>query len=158
MKQTDFKGYLSLLREAAQLLEKLTGIQQKKSRAVREDDLEGLNECIRQEQALGLALRGCEQKRACAQRALGLEGLGLDALAERAPAECRAEARRVAEALRGQYRLYRGAAEVARSTLECNLHQIEIALRDMGAEPAPGGGYTGETPAPPRPMRTDFRA
>lgn len=151
--------YLSLLQEVSRTLEHLTGIAQKKTEAVRKDDLVALDECMKQEQALSLALRGYEQKRLAALPALGLVDVPLSMLSTHYPLDHQMEAKSVSEALLTQYRLYNSAAEVARSTLECNLHQIEKILAEAGVDPVPGFGYgTANSAVPPASMRTDFRA
>lgn len=158
MDETDFRGYLLLLQELCKTLETLTQVEQEKTRFVRGDDLAGLNESMKKEQALTLALRGYDQKRETALSALGLQGVALDDLASRAPESCRTETRKAAEALRHQYALFRGAAEVARDTLECNLHQIEKILAKMEPNEKIAPGYKEEDPHIPGPLRTDFRA
>ena len=151
--------YLSLLREVSTTLEQLTDIAQHKTDAVLRDDLMGLDECMKQEQALSLALRGFEQKRLAALPGLDLVGVPLSMLSVHYPLDCQSEAKAVSEGLLNQYLIYNSAAEVARSTLECNLHQIEKILAEAGADPVPGFGYGVAGPVDPPPaMRTDFRA
>ena len=48
--------------------------------------------------------------------------------------------------------------EVARDTLECNLHQIEKAIRAEDPERAAQTGYPGAPVDLPPQMKTDFRA
>ena len=151
--------YLSLLQEVQKTLVQLTEIAQSKTDAVCGDDLMGLNDCMKREQALSLALRGYEQKRLAAMPVLGLEGVPLSMLAAHYPLDSQMEAKEVSESVLRQYHLYKSASEVARTTLECNLHQIEKILAEAGVEPVPGFGYgAGDMVAPPPSMRTDFRA
>lgn len=158
MDEQAFQSYLCLLQELCKVLNTLTGIEQEKTRAVRNDDLAGLNECMKKEQALTMALRGYDQKRETALAALGLSGVPLSRLTARAPERYRAETRGIAEELRLQYSLFRGAAEVARDTLECNLHQIEGILQKMEADGTGRTGYEKEGPRIPPALGTDFRA
>lgn len=158
MDEAVFRSYLHLLQELCGTLKTLTEIEQEKTRTVRGDDLAGLNECMKKEQALTLALRGYDQKREAVLASLGLAGTPLSQLAARAPESCRTEARDAAEDLRLQYSLFRGAAEVARDTLECNLHQIESVLQKMEADGAEHTGYEKEEPKIPPALGTDFRA
>ena len=118
-------------------LEELTEIQKRKTAAVRMDDLMTVNECMKREQAIGLSLRTMDRKRAKLLSALGLEGLPVSAMADRCPAEKRMEAMEIAEDVRNCYAVYRSAAEVSRTTLEGNLHQIEKLLEN--APEATGG-------------------
>lgn len=158
MEMIGYNRYLKLLQQLGETLAGLAVLEREKTNAVRQDDLAALNECMKKEQALCLALRGYEQKRTAAVTALNLTGVPLSGLAARCPEDCRAEAKKVAEDLLRQYQLYQGAAEVARSTLECNLHQIEKVLSGMGSEA--NAGYRQEAPEPelPQSMKTDFRA
>lgn len=158
MLSNSFSSYLSFLREMTKTLEKMTRIEQEKAEAVRQDDLERLNACMKQEQAIGLALRGHDQKREALLAELGMQGVPLSGLAARAPEELRDEARSVAETLRQQYQILQGAVEVARNTLECNLHQIEKIIVENGGEASEVSGYQETGPDLPEPMRTDFRA
>lgn len=156
MREMDFMSYLGILRELTGTLEELTALQQQKTKAVQEDDLAALNDCMKQEQALAMALRGYEQRRANALAALNMLGVPLSGLTGCAPDECKEEARRTAEDLRRQYQQYTCAAEVARNSLECSLHQIEKTLAELDPE---GQALAGTMePQAPAPMRTDFRA
>lgn len=158
MKAIDFQGYLTLLRELKTTLSQLTQVEQEKTRAVCEDDLDGLNRCMKQEQALGLSLRGFEQKQQGARAALGLEHVPLRDLAAHAPTPLQMEALQFAEELRLQYQVFHAAFEVAQNTLECNLHQIEKVLADLGEAPRDAIGYEDPGPSLPQNLRTDFRA
>lgn len=151
--------YLALLQEVSSTLEKLTEVAQLKTAAVRMDDLATLNECMKQEQALSLALRGFEQKRTASLPALGLVGVPLSTLSSHYPLDHQMEAKAVSESALRHYRLYQSAAEVARNTLESNLHQVESFLAGAGVEAPPSFTYSGDGyAAPPQALRTDFRA
>ena len=154
MERTNFLSYLGVLQELAATLEELTSVQQEKTQVVRADDLAGLNECMKREQALSLALRSLDQRRETALAAMGLREVPLSGLTAQAPEDYREETRRTVELLRDQYLQYHGAAEVARNTLECNLHQIEKVLAEMNPEGQAGAAE----PQLPSQMRTDFRA
>lgn len=158
MGTVDYRSLLSLLDELSKTLENLTAVEQDKTQAVRQDNLAAVNECMKREQVLSLSLRGLDQKREAALAALELSGVPLGALAEHLPEEYRLEAIARTERLRQQYRLFQGASEVARSTLECNLHQVEKVLGEMGGDPEDGPGYRSSSPVLPPAMRTDFRA
>ena len=118
-------------------LDALTELQKEKTRAVRTDDLLAVNECMKKEQVLSLSLRGMEIQREKLLKELGLEALPLSAMPERCPPELRAQARAAAERLRNRYAIYRSAAQVARSTLEVNLHQLEKMIAEEGRGDAP---------------------
>lgn len=134
-----FESYFDFLRRLSGTIEELTGLAQRKTQAVLRDDLEQVNECMKKEQALSMTLRSMDKKRDELLDELGLGGVPLSGLAERCPEELRRQARETATKLRTQYDLYRGAAEVSRTTLECNLHQIEKLMKDdSGTLPRPG--------------------
>lgn len=158
MQTSEVHDYLALLCELRETLEKLTEIEQKKTIAVRQDDLNLLNECMKQEQVLSLTLRGYEQKRLSTLSAWNLEHLPLSGLSSHVPPEQRLEAKRIAEELLRQYELFKGSMEVAQNTIECNLHQVEKHLNELGAAPTALSGYDGVTPELPSSLRTDFRA
>ena len=134
-----FEEYFDFLDELADKLEELTEIAKEKTLAVRRDDLESVNECMKREQALSLALRTMDTKRERMLEQLGLAGVKLSGLPEHCPPELRQEANEVVEDLREQYELYRSAAEIARTTLEVNLHQIEKMIADEGDLPPSDG-------------------
>jgi hypothetical protein len=155
MNKGDFQDYLALLESLGKTLEDLTSVEQEKTAFVRDDDLDGLNACMKREQALSLALRSYEQKRFQLLQKMGLSGVSLAGLAAHAPEELRLETKRISQQFRLQYEMYRAASQVARDTLECNLHQVEKVLRSEN----PGfvfqdGGQSESVPW----AGTDFRA
>lgn len=158
MMTKDYEGYLSLLRGLIHTLAQLTETAQSKVAAVRQDDLAALDECMKREQAFSMSLRGYEQKRRVALAALGIEGVSLSGLASHYPAELQREAKTVSEELFRQYQIYSSTAEVARTTLECNLHEIEKFLAHDDKHLSEGMGYPPPSPEPPTGLKTDFRA
>lgn len=131
--------------ELFQMLEKLdtqvctlTGLQQEKTAAVLRDDVRKVDDCMKREQVVSLTLRSMDQKRDKLYQDLGLQNRALSALPEQCPEEYRQQAREIAQRVRGHYQIYRSAAEVSRTTLEINLHQIEKLMNQSDA-PMPGG-------------------
>lgn len=153
-----YQTYLALLGEIGSRLEQLTELAHQKTDAVRKDNLMTLNEILKQEQAAALSLRGLEQKRVKQCSALGLEHIRLSQLSTAFPPELQYEARTASETLLRQYKLYQASAHVARNTLECNLHEIEKMIADLGGDPHAESGYQLTDVQPPKPMKTDFRA
>lgn len=127
--------YLTLLETLGGKLEELTDLERTKAVAVGRSDLEGLEECMKREQVMSLSLRGLDQKREKLLAALGLTGVPLRDLAERAPEGVRMEARAAAEKLRQKYEVFQSASDVARNTLECNLHAIEKLQKALEVQP-----------------------
>ena len=137
-----YQNYLSLLGELAGTLEALSQVERNKT----------------QEQTASLQLRGLDKKREEALDTLGLRQIPLSQLPQHYPEPLRLEAKKTVEHLQQQYQLFRSAAQVARSTLECNLHEIEKILAQEGGAALDGPGYQGSDPQLPKPLRTDFRA
>ena len=157
--ESQFRAYFGVLRELAGVLDRLTPLAQQKADAVRANDLLALDEVLKQEQALSLNLRGLELRRQKLASPLGLDGTPLSELPQRCPAELADEARKAAAALRMSYETYRGFSDVARNTLELNLHQIDKYLESAGVDPKLAAqGYEAPPTEPPQKMKTDFRA
>ena len=90
---------------------------------------------------------------------LGLSDVPLTELPERYPTELEDEAKRTVEELRSSYKIFRARADMARSLLELNLHQIDQMIIAAGAHPDDvGAGYELPGAEPPKNMKTDFRA
>ena len=153
-----FYEYLPLLDQIGEQVEHLTDLAKQKITAVRNDDLLALDEILKQEQASSLLFRGLEQKQSALLNSTGLKGIPLSSLAENFPPKMRLEAKQCIEQLQTRYRVYQTSAEVARNTLECNLHEIEKVLASMSPASAGGPGYQPAEPEIPSSMKTDFRA
>lgn len=153
-----FLDYLDLLEHIGTELDRLTQLARQKTQAVRQDDLNALDQVIRQEQASTLTFRGLEQKQKTLLETTGLKGVALSAAAERFPSELRLQAKQQIEQLQTKYKLYQSCAEVARNTLECNLHEIEKILASAAPQSGTGPGYQSHSPELPPTMRTNFWA
>lgn len=159
MMDTHFSSYLALLRDLSTTLDRLAQLAQDKADAVRRDDLIGLDEVLKQEQAMTLNLRGLEQRRLKLAAQLGLAGTSLADLPGQCPPDMERQARQTAKQLSESYTVYRSCADMARSLLELNLHQIEKVISSAGVTPpSPGAGYEAPGVEPPKNMKTDFRA
>lgn len=150
-----FQDMLKLIRDLTHTLEDLTAAQKAVASAVRTDDLEKLGECMKKEQALSLALRNADQRRVKLQAELGLENVRLSQLPEHVQDDyMRQEIKAAGEALSIQYQLLQSAAEVARSALECSLHEVEGMMTKLGFDPV----QTLEQTASVSGAHTDFHA
>ena len=157
--EEQFRAYFSILRELGGVLDRLAPLAQQKAEAARAGDLTAMDEVLKQEQALSLNLRGLELRRQKLAPQLGLDGAPLSALPERCPAGLADEARKTADALRKSYEIYRSYANMARNTLELNIHQIDKFLERAGVDPKLAvQGYEAPPTEPPPKMKTDFRA
>ena len=148
------EALLTLFDHLTVQLQQLTQLAKRKTTAVRNSDLLELDKILKEEQAQSLALRGLDQKRISLLQQLGLQDLRLSELSTKAPAHLQQQAKNSIEALRREFAIYQSAAEVARNTLECNLHEVEKFLEAAGANPNANNG-TVEAPAR---MKSDFRA
>ncbi|MCI8502155.1 MAG: flagellar protein FlgN [Oscillospiraceae bacterium] len=149
---------LELFDKITDILTQLAELERDKAAAVRKDDLTALDKSLKQEQVLALSIRGLEQKRTDLLSQFGLLELPLSDLPGKFPADQRMEAKKTVDRLRDAYQIYRHAAEVARDTLECNLHEIEKILANAGVDPKNGPGYGSPDIEPPATMKTDFHA
>ena len=151
-----FDDYLTLLDEMRAALSSLSDLERQKAAAVRSNDLTELDRIMKLEQAASLKFRGFEQRQGTLMAELDLKGTPLSGLADKFPSDLRLKAKQTVENLQSQYKVYRGSAEVARNTLECNLHEIDKIL--AGNAPTQGPGYEHPDPQLPPKMKTDFRA
>ena len=142
-----WREYLEQLEKLGDTLEQLTVIEREKTAAVSRGDLEAVDACMKREQVFSLNLRGFDQKREKLLAKMGLTGSTLRQLEDQAPPEALLETKQTAERLRQRYQVFRSASDVARNTLECNLHEIEKIQREKAA----GGDI------PPAAQQTDFR-
>lgn len=134
-----YREYFAFMEQLGKTLDQLTELAKEKTVAVRRDDLLAVDDCMKREQALGLSLRAMDKKRDKLLAAIGLENVTLSGLAQHCPEELQQEARTAAAQLRDRYDLYRSASDVARTTLECNLHQIERMMADEADIPLGSG-------------------
>ena len=152
------EALLTLFESIANHLRQLTELAKRKTTAVRKSDLLELDRIMKEEQAQSLALRGLEQKRISLLSQFELGNVPLTELPSRFPSQLQQKARESTEMLRREFSIYRSAAEIARNTLECNLHEVEKFLAAAGAANDIGTDYrNGEVDAPPQ-MKADFRA
>ena len=141
-----WRKYLALLDSLGGTLEELTGLEQEKARAVSQGDLPAVEEIMKREQVISLSLRGLDQKRDKMLAEMGLSGVPLRELAGRAPEGVFQQAKEAAERLRQRYDVFQSASQVARDTLEINLHAIEKMQKAQDQPPEEG-----------HPHQADFR-
>ena len=152
------EALLTLFETIVSHLRQLTELAKLKTTAVRKSDLIELDRIMKEEQAQSLAMRGLEQKRATLLAQFELQNVALIDLPNKFPPQLQQKARESVETLRREFSIYQSAAEIARNTLECNLHEVEKFLAAAGAATDPGTDYrNNEVDAPPQ-MKADFRA
>lgn len=151
--------YIDLLMEIKGCVEQLSDLARRKIEAVRNDDLVELNEVMKQEQAMALAIRGHENRRGEMLSRMGLSDVPLSGLPAHYPEDIRYRAKETADDLIRQFEVFRGVSDAARTTIECNLHEVEKLIEEAGGEvPSNVVGYGAPNIEPPPPMKTDFRA
>lgn len=146
-----WQDYLKLMRGLTRTLEELAQVERDKNAAASAGDLRGVEECMKREQVMSLTLRGYDQKRDTLLAALGLQGVTLSQLEDHSPDEYQLETKKVVEELRRQYTLFQAASQVARHTLEINLHAIELMQNRQAGDSA-------EAEETRKTHQTDFRA
>ena len=151
----NFEGLTALINDLTQTVQELTETQHKVVAAVRSDDLAALGECMKSEHALSLKLRNADQKRVQLQERLGVGQIKLTELEAAAPdEESGAALRQAVETLRSQYRILKSASEIARSSLECSLHEVEKMISGIGIDPEQVASNTAQISG----THTDFHA
>ena len=133
VQREDWQAYLKLINQLSDAMEQLSGVEEEKTAAVSRGDLGAVDACMKREQTLSLSLRGIDQKREAMLARMGLQGTALRDLEDSAPSELLMETKRAAETLRGRYKVFRAASQVARDTLEINLRAIERAMEAQDA-------------------------
>ena len=148
MDLTLWRDYLKQLDRLADTLEKLTEVEREKAQAVGRGDLDAVDACMKREQAFSLNLRGFDQKRVKMLAQLGIPDTTLRQLEDHAPPEAVPETKRAVEKVLQRYQVFQSASEVARTALECNLHEIDRLqlLKELHNE------------ATPEARQADFRA
>lgn len=152
------EAILELFDTLADTLDRLAALDREKADAVRRDDLAGLNDLLKQEQAFALTVRGLEQKRTQLLSQFELLNVPLAEVPGKFPPALQLRAKNTVERLQSNYQIYLSAAEVARDTLECNLHEIEKILSNAGVDVNPGKGYSSPDVDLPTSLKTDFHA
>lgn len=121
-----WQEYLDLLAKIGESLENLAELEQNKTKAVATGQLSVVDEIMKKEQAFALTFRGYEQKRVKALEKLEIPPCPLNQLMNHVPRSVHFKAKKVVESVQTKYTLYQTASQVAHSTLEMNLHQIDV--------------------------------
>ena len=128
-----WQEYLAYLNRLADTIGQLTEVEREKTAAVGRGDLEAVDACMKKEQVFSLNLRGFDQKREKLLAKMGLTGTTLSQVEDHSPPEAVMETKRTVEKLRQCYQVFQSASDVARTALECNLHEIEKLQRAQEA-------------------------
>lgn len=139
-----YEAYFTLLEKLGEFLDRLTELAKTKNVAAQRGDVLTVNECMKEEQTIGLNMRHMDQRREKLLAALRLQDVPLSAMPEHCPPAQRQAARAAADALLSKAKVYRAAADAARVTLECSLHNVEklIETNTAGQPRRRGGVFT----------------
>lgn len=132
--------FQEVIRQMIALFDEYLPLEEKKLKAVTENDLVTLENCMTQEQAVVLKLRGLEKKREDAQQANGWGGKRFREILELVPEEQKAEYQQLFEELERSIGLFQSANSSAMDTMNINLRQIGKAIKSKD----PNGAYNQE--------------
>lgn len=122
-----------LFDDFSDIFDQLSGLQQEKIQAVRQDDLQALEHCMQREQVISLQLRGMQRKKDTVHQALGLENIPLGAIPDHLSAADRAQIAPAISRFKTAYEIYNSAAAASRAALETTLQEIDRALEKTSA-------------------------
>ncbi len=136
-----------LFDDFAKLFDQLSGLQDKKIEAVRQDDLQTIEHCMQQEQAFTLQIRGMQRKKDTLLKALGLEKFALRQLPDHLSAADRAQIAPAISRFQAAYETYSHAAAASRTVLEDILAELNHILSQtekppQAPSPRPQGNFT----------------
>ncbi len=117
------------IEETISLFDEYLPLEEKKLKAVVENDLATLEDCMTQEQAVVLKLRGLEKKREEAQKANGWEGKRFREIIDLVPEEQKAEFQRLFDDLERAVALFHSTNSSAMETMNLHLRQIDKAIQ-----------------------------
>lgn len=129
--------FQSVIKQMISLFDEHLPLEEKKLKAVTENDLVTLEDCMKQEQAVVLKLRGLEKKREDAQKANGWEGKRFREIIELVPEDQRAEFQRLFDDLDRSIALFRSTNSSAMDTMNVHLRQIGKVIKTKD----PKGAY-----------------
>ena len=122
---------IMLLGQITKLLEQYLPLEEEKLKAVKENKVSVVEECMRKEQALLLNMRGLEQKRARMLSEMGCEGKTLRELVSTVREKDRQSLQLACDKLEDTVQRFRSLNDESMKLIRLNLHQME---RMAGAE------------------------
>ncbi|MCI8645240.1 MAG: flagellar protein FlgN [Firmicutes bacterium] len=139
-----------IINQMIALFEENLPLEQEKLRAVQEDDVAAVEDCMKREQAVVLQMRGLEKKREDIQKANGWAGLTFREIIAKAPREKQHAYSQLLEKLENSISLFQDANECAMDTLRIHQKEIEKVIKFKD----PNGTYNqeGQQAPPKRPM------
>ncbi|WP_312095212.1 flagellar export chaperone FlgN [Aminipila sp.] len=124
-----------VIEEYIKLMDLLIDFEQKKLNAVKEKDIQKLDNFLKEEQVYLLKLKGLDQKREGIQKKLGVEGLTYRQIIEKTEGTLRSELENSYEILAVKTKQFNETLNTLKSYIDIRLHTIEEFMKQLGAEP-----------------------
>lgn len=139
-----------IINEMISLFDEHLPLEEEKLRAVQDDDVAAVEDCMKREQAVVLKLRGLEKKREEIQKSNGWEGKTFREIIEMIPQEKQSVYKQLLERLENSMSLFQNTNESALDTLRIHQREIEKVMKMKDPE----GTYNqeGTSTQPHRPM------
>ena len=126
--------FAQVIKEMISLFEGFLPLEQEKLKAVQENKLTVLEDCMTKEQAVVLKLRGLEKKRETVQKEMGWEGKTFREILELVPETREREFRQLFEQLSQSISTFQSTNESALDAITVNLRQIEQTIKSKDPE------------------------
>ena len=127
----NINDFESNIKDLIVFFEEMSDVEKEKLKAVTENNILLLEECMNKEQANILRLRGLDKKREQIQSALSFEKLSFKEIIQLLPEENKTEMNALLNELSLAVSLYKKYSENAKTAIEVNLHSIDHILEHM---------------------------
>lgn len=118
-----------IINQLIALFDEQLPLEQEKLRAVQEDNVAAVEDCMKREQAVVLKLRGLDKKREDILKANGWEGRTFREIIELVPPEKQPDYRLLLERLENAISLFQNANECALDTMRIHQREIEKVIK-----------------------------
>lgn len=126
--------FQQIITDLIALFDEYLPLEQEKLRAVQEDDVATVEDCMRKEQAIVLKLRGLEQKREEAQQEQGWEGMTFRQIIEQVPQQKRQEFQQLFDQLETSVSVFQETNKNAMDTISVHLREIQKIIKTKDPE------------------------
>ncbi len=127
----DVKKFKEVIWELMTFFDELTALEDEKLRAIAENNLKKLEECMSREQVAIMQLKVLEKHRAQIQAQGGYEGLSFRELLTKLPEEDRTELGMLYNQLADKLIHFNTIADSVRTSIEANLYSIDAILERL---------------------------
>lgn len=118
-----------VVNDLIKLFEESLSLEHRKLKAIEQDRVADVEECMKQEQALVMKLRGLDQKRLRVQKELGWEGKNFRQIIEVVPQEERLEMQQLLERLERAMLVFQDTNQSAMDMMKIHLREIEKVIK-----------------------------